>query len=69
MVICNGNVMVVMILKSLFAACFKLCKLSCMLMCAGASVCVCVCACACTLGIVYMDKILHFINTFIIIIL
>ena len=32
-------------------------------------VCVCVCVCVCALRIVSMDKILHLINTFIIIIM
>ena len=43
-----------------------------MLVCAGASVCVCVCVCVCVrvyaLRIVARDNILHFKNTFIIII-
>ena len=35
----------------------------------GTCVCVCVCVCVCALRIVSMDKILHLINTFIIIII
>ena len=39
-----------------------------MLICAGRGVCVCVCVCMC-LDMISTDNILHFINTFIIIII
>ena len=58
---CSGfGVEIDITLKSLLAACFKLCKLSFL-----KSVC---CVSACMLRIVSTDTILHFISTLIIII-
>ena len=53
-------------LKSLLAACFKLCKLSFVKSVCCVCVCVCVCVCARMLRIVSTDLILHFISTLII---